>query len=64
MQLSCIAVSIYWQSAIIEPEIEAGTLEIIDCAYNEHPILYKNYLVYFKRKKQALMPLIDMLLEQ
>ena len=52
------------QRTIIEPELAAGTLEIIDCAYNEHPILYKNYIVYFKRKKQALAPLIDMLLEQ
>ena len=50
------------QSTIIEPELEAGTLEIIDCAYNEHPILYKNYLVYFKRNKQALAPLIDQLM--
>ena len=51
------------QSTIIEPELKAGTLEIIDCAYNEHPILYKNYLVYFKRNKQALTPLIDKLLD-
>ena len=52
------------QSTIIEPELASGTLEIIDCAYNEHPILYKNYLAYFKRKKQALEPLIDMLLNR
>jgi DNA-binding transcriptional LysR family regulator len=52
------------QSTIIEPELAAGTLEMIDCSYNSHPILYKNYLAYFKRKKQALAPLIDSLLEQ
>ena len=50
------------QSSILEPELAAGTLEIIDCAYNEHPVLYKNYLAYFKRKKQSLSPLIDLLL--
>ena len=50
------------QRTIIEPELASGALEIIDCSYNEHPILYKNYLVYFKRKKQALTPLINLLL--
>ncbi len=52
------------QSTIIQEELAAGTLEMIDCAYNTHPILYKNYLVYFKRKKQLLAPLIDSLLER
>lgn len=52
------------QSTIIEKELADGTLEMIDCTYNKHPILYKNYLVYFKRKKQTLAPLIDSLLER
>lgn len=52
------------QSTIIEEELKNGTLEMIDCTYNTHPILYKNYLAYFKRKKQMLAPLIDSLLEK
>lgn len=52
------------QSTIIEEELKAGTLEMVDCTYNTHPILYKNYLAYFKRKKQTLAPLIDSLLAQ
>lgn len=52
------------QSTIIEEELKNGTLEMIDCTYNSHPILYKNYLAYFKRKKQNLAPLIDSLLAQ
>lgn len=50
------------QSSIVEDEIKKGTLELINCSYNEQPILYKNYLAFFKRKEQMLTPLIDSLL--
>lgn len=51
------------QKTMIEKDLADGTLELVDCIYNTRPILYKNYLAYFKRKKKELQPLVDFLLE-
>ncbi|NLB55095.1 MAG: LysR family transcriptional regulator [Lentisphaerae bacterium] len=50
------------QSNILTKEIASGTLEMVDCSYNNRPMPYKNYLAYFKREEQNLQPLIDRLL--
>ena len=51
------------QKTMIEKDLADGTLELVDCIYNTRPILYKNYLAYFKRKKKELQPLVEFLLE-
>ena len=50
------------QESIIEQEIKEGTLVLVDCPYNEHPLSYQNYLIFFKRKEQMLRSFIDVLL--
>lgn len=50
------------QESIIEQEVKEGTLVLVDCPYNEHPLSYQNHLIFFKRKEQMLRPLIEMLL--
>lgn len=51
------------QKTIIEQELTDGTLVLLDCPYNDHPINYQNYLMYFKRKESTLSHLIDLLLD-
>lgn len=50
------------QSDIANPEIAAGSLSLVDCNYNLHPIPYKNYLAYKIKNKSRLSPLINALL--
>ncbi len=50
------------QESIIEQELKEGSLVLVDCPYNEHPLSYQNYLIFFKRKEQMLRPFLDKLL--
>ncbi len=52
------------QSFILEDELISGSLVMVECTYNEHPMQYKNYIAYLKRKEQNLQPLIDTLLKE
>jgi len=50
------------QRTVAAKSLETGELVEVDCEYNQRPMLYKNYLLFNKRKKQMLNELIEMLL--
>ena len=52
------------QQSLVQEELDQGTLVLIDCAYNEHPLLYKGYLVYRKPREAMVRDLVDHLLAQ
>ena len=51
------------QESVIESALKDRSLEILDCHYNENPISFKSYLIYPKRKEEALSPIINKLRE-
>ena len=51
------------QESVIEKSLKDKSVEILDCRYNENPILFKSYLIYPKRKEDSLSWIIDSMLE-
>lgn len=52
------------QQSLVQEELDNGSLVLIDCAYNEHPLLYKGYLVYRKAREGVVRDLVEYLLAQ
>ena len=52
------------QQSLVQDELDKGTLVLVDCAYNEHPLSYKGYLVYRKSQEPVLRNLLDHMLSK
>jgi len=50
--------------SIIKQSSNSAQLEIVDCDYNQHPLLYGNYLVYRKKADATLGGLIELIVEK
>lgn len=50
------------QTSIANEGIVSGELEILDCDYNTHPLLHKNYIVVHRTNERHFQELIDELL--
>lgn len=50
------------QQHVCEDSLADGTLVKLDCEYNKHPLQYKNFIIYRKRKEQLVSDLVQYLL--
>lgn len=50
------------QTSVAGDSVANGYLEIVDCDYNKHPLLHKNYIVLHRSKEQHFQSLIDEIL--